>query len=191
MEVARTRGGWASCDTHSVSSEQDHGHPTHHIAQLNIGILRAHRADPLVADFMAALDPINAIADASPGFVWRLATAEGNATALRPYDDDRILVNMSVWESIESLSDFTYRTAHTDVLRRRREWFEPLERRTTVLWWVAAGHIPSVDEAKARLEVLEHDGPTPLAFTFREPFPRPGATHRVHQEAPVGDRGLS
>ena len=147
---------------------------THHIAQLNVGILRAHRDDPLVADFMAALDPINAIADASPGFVWRLDTPEGNATAIRPYDDDRILVNMSVWESIETLHAYAYRSAHTDVLRRRREWFERFEGPSMVIWWVPVGHIPSIDEAKERLALLGRDGPTPEAFTFRETFPPPG-----------------
>jgi len=148
--------------------------PAHHIAQLNVGILRAHRDDPLVADFMAALDPINAIADASPGFVWRLDTPEGNATAIRPYDDDRILVNMSVWESIETLHAYAYRSAHTDVLRRRREWFERFDGPSMVIWWVPVGHIPSIDEAKERLALLGRDGPTPEAFNFRETFPPPG-----------------
>ena len=147
----------------------------HHIAQLNVGILLAHRDDPMIADFMAALDPINAIADASPGFVWRLETPEGNATALRPFGDDRILVNMSVWESIETLDEFTYRTAHTDVMRRRREWFERFQGRYMVLWWIPAGHIPTTEEARERLETLERDGPTSVAFTFRERFPPPDA----------------
>ncbi len=146
----------------------------YHLAQLNIGTLRAHRDDPLVADFMAALDPVNALADASPGFVWRLETPEGNATAMRPFDDDRILVNMSVWESLESLHAFVYRTAHTDVMRRRRDWFERFDGRYMVLWWVPIGHVPTVDEAKARLALLERDGPGPDAFTFRASFPAPG-----------------
>ncbi len=147
--------------------------PVHHLAQVNIGTLRADRDDPLVADFMAALDPINAIADGSPGFVWRLTTPEGNATALRPYDDDRILVNLSLWESLDTLRAFVYRSAHTDVMRRRREWFERFEGSYMVLWWVPAGHVPSVEEAKARLELLGSAGPGPDAFTFRVPFPPP------------------
>ena len=126
-----------------------------------------------MAEFMAALDPINAIADASPGFVWRLDTPEGNATAIRPYDDDRILVNMSVWESIEPLHAFAYRSGHTDVLRRRREWFERYEGQYMVIWWVPVGHIPSIEEAKERLELLGRNGPTTEAFTFRETFPPP------------------
>ena len=148
---------------------------THHIAQLNVGILRAHRDDPLIAGFMAALEPINAIADASPGFIWRLETPEGNATALRPFEDDRILVNMSVWESIEALDAFTYRSSHTGIMRQRRDWFERFEGRYMVLWWVPAGHIPGVEEAQARLAILERDGPTPVAFTFRDRFPAPAA----------------
>ena len=153
--------------------------PAHHIAQLNVGILRAHRDDPLVAEFMAALDPINAIADMSPGFVWRLETPEGNATAIRPFDDDRVLVNLSVWESIEALNDFAYRSVHTGYLRRRREWFERLDGRSMVIWWVPLGHIPSVEEAKERLALLQRDGPTPQAFTFRETFPAPARARRA------------
>ncbi len=124
---------------------------------------------------MAALDPINAIADTSPGFVWRLETPEGNATAIRPYDDERILVNMSVWESIETLREFAYRSAHADVLRRRREWFERYEGPSMVIWWVPADHIPGIEEAKERLALLARDGPTPRAFTFRDTFPPPAS----------------
>jgi len=125
---------------------------------------------PEIADFMAALDPINALADVAPGFVWRLQTGDGNATGIHAFDDELMLLNMSVWESIESLRAFTYTTAHTDVLRRRREWFERLEVAHLVLWWVPAGHIPSIDEAIDRLERIRRDGPTPAAFTFRVPF---------------------
>ncbi len=144
-----------------------------HIAQLNIGILLVQRDEPMVAGFMEALDPINAIADASPGFVWRLVTPEGNATAIRPFDDERILVNMSVWESIEALEAFTYRSPHTPYIGRRREWFQRFEGHFMVLWWVAAGHLPDVEEAKERLALLERDGPTRAAFTFRRRFPPP------------------
>jgi hypothetical protein len=125
---------------------------------------------PEIADFMAALDPINALADAAPGFVWRLQTGEGNATSIHAFDDELMLLNMSVWESIESLRAFTYTTAHTEVLRRRREWFERLDVSHLVLWWVPAGHIPSIEEALDRLDRIRRDGPTPLAFTFRVPF---------------------
>ena len=142
-----------------------------HIAQLNIARLRADRDDPMVAAFFAAIDPINAVADASPGFVWRLQEESGNATAIRPWDDDRLIVNMSVWASIEALEEYAYRSAHVEVMRRRREWFDRLDARYMALWWVPVGHIPTVDEAKARLEHLDRHGPTPVAFTFRQRFP--------------------
>jgi hypothetical protein len=144
-----------------------------HIAQLNIGRARGVLDGPVMAEFMALLDPVNAVADASPGFVWRLQTEEGNATALRPYEDDRMIVNMSVWESIEDLAAFVYRSGHVDVMRRRREWFE-LMKPYMVLWWVPQGEIPTVEEAKDRLEHLRDHGPTPFAFTFKARFPATG-----------------
>ena len=145
-----------------------------HLAQLNIGRMVAPTSAPEIAEFMAALDPINALAEAAPGFVWRLQTEAGNATDIHAFADDELLrLNMSVWESVESLRAFTYSSAHTGVLRRRREWFERLGEAHLVLWWVPAGHIPTVTEAIARLERLRRDGPTPAAFTFRAPF-KPG-----------------
>ncbi len=141
-----------------------------HLAQLNVGRMVAPTSAPEVAEFMAALDPINALADAAPGFVWRLQTDSGNATDIHEFDDPLLLLNLSVWESIETLRAFTYTTAHTDVLRRRREWFDKLGEAHLVLWWVPAGHIPTTAEAIERLERLRRDGPTPAAFTFRAPF---------------------
>src|SRR5437660_6005004 len=138
----------------------------YHLAQLNIGILRGPLDSPIVAGFVAALDPINALADASPGFVWRLQTEDGNATAIRPFDDDQMIVNLSVWESIDALAAFVYRSDHVSVMRRRREWFERI-RVFMVLWWVPVGHEPPVDEALARLDHLRDHGPTPHAFTFK------------------------
>ena len=124
---------------------------------------------------MAALDPVNAVADASPGFVWRLQTEDGNATAIRAFDEDT-MVNMSVWESIEALRAFVYSNrAHLDVMRRRREWFHDHVEAFQVLWWVPVGHIPSVAEAEERLTLLRADGPSPEAFTFRRHFPAPAA----------------
>jgi heme-degrading monooxygenase HmoA len=144
-----------------------------HLAQLNVGIAKAPLDGPELADFMAALDPVNAIADASPGFVWRLQTEEGNATAIRAFGGDTI-VNMSVWESLESLRAFVYSNrAHLDVMRRRREWFEKHVEAFQVLWWVPAGHVPSVPEAEGRLLLLRDRGPSPEAFTFRRHFPAP------------------
>ena len=113
---------------------------TFHLAQVNIGVLRAPRDSPLIADFVANLEPINALADASPGFVWRLQGEGGDATSFRAFDSDTILINMSTWESLEALQAFVYRTAHTGVMRRRREWFEPMADLYMALWWVPAGH---------------------------------------------------
>jgi len=141
-----------------------------HLAQVNIAVPLEPIESPLLADFMAALDPINAIADRSPGFVWRLQTEEGNATSLRAYDDDRIMVNMSVWESIEALRAFVYSTDHVGVMRRRRGWFERMGEAFLALWWVPVGHIPTVKEAEERLDHLRDRGPPPHAFTFRQHF---------------------
>ncbi|HYJ60260.1 MAG TPA: DUF3291 domain-containing protein [Actinomycetota bacterium] len=147
--------------------------PAWHLAQINIGRLLAPVDDPLIADFVAALEPVNALADASPGFVWRLQTEAGDATALRPYEDDLIIVNMSVWTSLEALRAFVFDGPHVDVLRRRREWFEVMAEAYTTLWWVPAGTIPTIDEAKERLAILEARGPSPDAFTFRAPVAAP------------------
>jgi len=135
-----------------------------------MGQLSAPVESPQIAEFVAALDPINRLADTSPGFVWRLQTAEGNATAIHSFDDELIISNMSVWESIEALRAFVYTTAHTGIMRRRREWFETYVTSYMALWWVPAGHRPTIEEAKERLAALDRDGPTPFAFTFRQPF---------------------
>ena len=145
------------------------------LAQLNVGRLLAPVESEEIAGFVAALDPVNVIADASPGFVWRLQTEAGNATDIRPTEDDLFLINMSVWADLESLRAFTYDTEHVAILRRRREWFERLATAHLVLWWVPTGHIPTVDEALDRLDHLRAHGPTPAAFTFRTPF-EPEAT---------------
>jgi heme-degrading monooxygenase HmoA len=144
------------------------------LAQLNVGLARAPMDDAVMAGFAAALDQINALADGSPGFVWRLATEDGDATAIRPYDDERMMVNMSVWESIEQLREFVYRSGHVEVMRHRREWFERM-RIYMVLWWVPEGHAPGIEEAKQRLAHLEQHGPTARAFTFKAAFPSPDA----------------
>ena len=147
-----------------------------HLAQLNIGRFRAPLEDPVMDGFRTQLDAINALADRTPGFVWRLQTEDGNATAIRPYaGDDLMAVNMSVWESLEALQGFVYRSAHVETLRGRKQWFEHLEGPILVLWWIPAGEIPTVAEAQERLRHLEAHGPTPHAFTFRTPFPAPDA----------------
>lgn len=143
----------------------------YNVAQINIGRIKAPLEDPIMAGFMNRLDEINALADGSPGFVWRLQTSEGNATYFRPYEhDDRILLNMSVWETIEALRNFVYRTTHAELLKQRHEWFEKFAGTYTALWWVPAGHVPGIDEAKKRLAHLEEHGPTQFAFTFKTTF---------------------
>lgn len=137
-----------------------------HVAQFNIARMKAPLDDPVMAGFVARLDEINALGDRSPGFVWRLQTSEGNATYLRPYADDRIIINMSVWETVEALKHFVYRTAHAELLRQRHEWFEKFAGVYIVLWWVPVGHVPGIDEAKKRLAHLESNGPTQFAFTY-------------------------
>jgi hypothetical protein len=124
-----------------------------------------------MAGFVARLDEINALAERSPGFVWRLQTSEGNATYFRPYPhDDRILMNMSVWESVEVLRHYVYKTAHAELLRQREAWFERFAGVYMALWWVPAGHHPGIDEATKRLAHLEKHGPTQFAFTFKKVF---------------------
>jgi hypothetical protein len=157
----------------------------HHIAQVNIGRLAALADSEQLAGFFAQLDPVNAAADAAPGFVWRLQTEEGNATSVVAFEWDQsdshgVLVNMSVWESIEQLAAFVYGDLHRAVLRGRRAWFQAVAEATTCLWWVPAGHRPSTDEAEDRLLLLRDHGSTPAAFTFRHSFGPPD-TDRVTQ----------
>jgi hypothetical protein len=149
--------------------------PGYQLAELNIGRMQGPIDSETMSGFVARLDEINALAESSPGFVWRLKTEDGDATAIRPYEDDRIIVNLSVWESVETLHEYVYKTAHVEVLRRRREWFSRMTESFMVLWWVPAGHRPPVAEAVARLETLRANGATPAAFTFRELFPAPDA----------------
>ncbi|WP_309092975.1 DUF3291 domain-containing protein [Phenylobacterium sp.] len=156
----------------------------YHLAQINVGRFLAPVDDPRIADFVANLDRINALADGTPGFVWRLVGEGNNATDIQPRPDDPLFaINMSVWTSLDALAGFVYRSAHRDIMRRRRDWFEAMET-YMALWWVPAGHIPTIDEALQRLAVLERLGPTAEAFTFRHPFPAPDAT----PVAPVLDK---
>jgi Domain of unknown function (DUF3291) len=155
--------------------------PAFHLVQLNIALAKEPLDAPLLADFVAALDPVNAQADGSPGFVWRLQTEEGDATGIRAFGDDRMIVNMSVWESLEALRAFAYgNRAHLAVLRRRREWFERMDV-SQCLWWTPAGRLPTIPEAEERLALLRVLGPTPDSFTFQRHFPPPdaGATEPV------------
>ena len=139
----------------------------YNIAQVNIGRIRAELDDPIMAGFVNRLDEINALADTSPGFVWRLKTDANNATYFRPFNDERTLLNMSVWETVEQLRQFVFQTVHVELLRQRHAWFEKFEGAYTALWWVPVGHIPGIDEARRRLAHLDKHGPTQFAFTFQ------------------------
>ena len=141
-----------------------------HLAQFNVARLRAPMDDPLIDDFRTSLDRINVLAESSPGFVWRLQDDSGNATGIKPFGDELEIVNLSVWQTIEALADFTYRSGHVELLRRRRDFFEPPNQPILCLWWIREGSTPSVEDAITRLELLRANGPTPAAFTFRRRF---------------------
>lgn len=144
---------------------------TVHLAQVNIALAHEPLDAPLLADFMAELAPVNARADAASGFVWRMQTEGGDATAVRGFGDNpQLIINLTTWESLAAMREFVYRDpGHLAVMRRRREWFERVQLHTA-LWWVPPGHKPSVVEAEDRLEYLRAHGPTPYAFTFRRHF---------------------
>jgi len=148
-----------------------------HLAQVNIGRLIAPQGDPRVAPFFAALDRINALAEASAGFVWRLKGDGNDATSLQPTPDPLVIPNMSVWEDADSLFAFVYRSAHTPEMARRREYFGRFDGAYQALWWIPAGSIPTVEDAMAKLWLLDRYGPCPQAFTFKARFPAPGTGH--------------
>lgn len=145
----------------------------YHLAQLNVARAKAPVDDPIMEGFASRLDEINALAESAPGFVWRLKDDEGDATNIRAFDDALVLVNMSVWESPEHLRSFVYRSDHAGVMRQRRSWFERFDGAYLVLWWVPAGHRPTVEEAKERLLHLQSHGESPRAFSFAKIFPPP------------------
>ncbi|HEU0291171.1 MAG TPA: DUF3291 domain-containing protein [Anaerolineales bacterium] len=147
--------------------------PNYHLAQINIARMLAPIDDPLMAEFVAKLAPVNALGDSSPGFVWRLQTESGDATSIQVYEDDMIIINLTVWESVEALREFVYKGAHHGVLRDRKRWFEKFDGPYYVLWWIPAGHIPSPEEGKQRLDHLRKHGATEYAFSFHDPFPKP------------------
>jgi hypothetical protein len=158
---------------------------SYELAQLNVGVIKGPMDSPVMADFAANLERINALAERSPGFRWRLQTEDGDATAIRPFDDPNLLLNMSVWRDLESLQDYVYRSAHVEIMRRRREWFERMDQAFLVLWWVPQGHWPGIEEAVARLERLRRHGPGPEAFSFSQSYPPPDAA----PSAPPPQRG--
>jgi heme-degrading monooxygenase HmoA len=166
--VVHAGGGWQS------------GGMDYVLAQVNIGRLREPLDSQRLAGFAAALDPVNAAADAAPGFLWRLQTEDGNATAVRAFEWDQagsagVIMNMSVWESPEALAAFVYSDTHRAVLRQRRQWFERMAEAYTALWWIPRGTVPSTQDAEDRVRLLRANGPTQQAFTLKLLFPPPGA----------------
>ena len=149
------------------------------LAEVNVAKLRAPLDDPLLAGFVAQLDAVNAEAEASDGFIWRLASDGGGASSyIRAFDDDSLLINISVWQSVDHLHRYVYRSSgHAVAYRARREWFEPLAT-PLAMWWIPAGHEPTILEAKERLELLQREGPTADAFTFKSRFPAPDSAAR-------------
>ena len=146
----------------------------YHLAQINIGRLIAPIDDPKIAGFVSQLDAINALADIAPGFVWRLKSDLGNATDIQYSEDDpSMMLNMSVWESVEALRAFTYQSQHVEVFRQRAQWFEKLPYPIYCLWWVPEGHIPTVAEGRERMEHYQRHGATPYSFWFHDLFPAP------------------
>lgn len=140
------------------------------LAQLNIALAKYPLDAPEIKDFIDNLDKVNGIAESSEGFVWRLKDESGDATNIKAFDDPNMIVNMSVWDSVDSLKNFMFRTHHRDFMRRKGEWFHRLAEDTYVLWWVEDEHIPSLDEAIERLEHLRETGDSPYAFTFKASF---------------------
>jgi hypothetical protein len=150
--------------------------PTHHLAQLNLGLLRAPLDSEEMAEFRRSLDPINALAEATPGFVWRLQDDDGGSSSfveVPGMDDPLWAPNMSVWESLEALQHFMYKSGHAMYLRRRTEWFQRPDGLINVLWWMTAGEIPTLDDAVRRLRHLEAHGPSEVGFGFRDVPPPP------------------
>lgn len=145
----------------------------YHIAQLNIATLTAPIDSPRLSEFVANLDRINALAEGSPGFIWRLQTEEGDATGIDYFGTDKI-VNLSLWDSIESLHNYVYRSAHVEIMRRKKEWFHTMAQAYLVLWWVPVGHIPSIEDAAQKLSTLRELGPSEEAFTFKKAFDASG-----------------
>jgi len=143
---------------------------TKHLAQVNVARAHAPLDSPVMAGFVARIEELNALAEQSPGFVWRHKDESGGAAYTRPFEDTQVLFNMSVWETIEHLREFTYRSPHAEVFRHRHDWFGPLDRPSVALWWIESGHVPSVQEGIAKLAHLEAHGPSAAAFTFKAVF---------------------
>ena len=185
-DVGRPVAGWCR-----AGSGWQHDGMDYVLAQVNIGRLREPLDSPRLAGFVAALDPVNAAADGAPGFLWRLQTEDGDATAVRAFEWDEagsagVLVNMSVWESPEALAAFVYSDVHRAVLRQRRQWFEQMAEAYTTLWWIPRGTTPSTQDAEDRIRLLRAHGPTAQAFTLKMLFPPPGTADAAPRPGRAG-----
>ena len=145
----------------------------YHLAQVNIALAKGEMDTELMNGFVSRLDEINAMADNAEGFVWRLQTDDGDSTAIRIFDKPLLLVNMSVWESVDTLKNFVYTSAHVELIRDRQAWFHKFVDAHQALWWIPFGHIPTTEEAKEKLEYIQENGSSPLAFHFGKPFSMP------------------
>ena len=145
----------------------------YHLAQVNIARMNADIEDPIMSEFVQRLDEINALADISKGFVWRFKTDEGNATYLRPFEDTRILINISVWETVDDLRNYVYASRQLELLKSKANWFSKSGGANLALWWIESGRIPSVQEAIKKLDIIKVNGPSLEAFTFSQPYPKP------------------
>lgn len=145
----------------------------YHLAQVNIARARAPMDHPLMQGFVEQLAPINALAEASPGFVWRLQTEEGDATSIQAFDDPQIIVNLSLWDSLEALRDYVYAGPHLELLKQRKEWMEKVDGPSLALWWLPAGQLPTLEDARRALQSLAEKGSTAEAFSFARPFAAP------------------
>jgi Domain of unknown function (DUF3291) len=156
------------------------------LAQVNIARTLAPLDDPLMAEFVARLDEVNALADKSPGFIWRLQTPDGNATAVKAYNDPLIIFNMSVWTTLNDYSNYVYssESLHREVMKQRRRWFQRFDGPYTALWWIPQGHIPTVEEAKERLEYLRIHNETVYAFSIKKQFPSPDTSSQLLTQLP-------
>jgi len=147
---------------------------TYHLAEINIARMKGVDInDSIMKEFVENLDAVNQIAEKSEGFVWRLKDENNNATSLNPYDDEQIIINVSVWKSLETLEEFMYRTFHAEFLKRRKEWFTSFGKAHTAMWWIPAGHLPSLEEAVGKLDLLQKNGASQDSFDFRNKFPAP------------------
>ena len=155
-----------------------------HLAQMNVATALYLMDDPRISEFVAQLDEINALAESSPGFVWRLQSDAGNAIDIQTTDDPRFIINMSVWQDVESLFDFAYMSAHRLVMAKRRQWFQRPDGAHQVLWWVEAGHEPTAEEGLSRLHDLDKNGANPGAFNFKSKFPPPDRSGAPEDLAP-------